>query len=119
MEYIKIITSKEMIRVRPEDIVFLEADGNYTDIVLYTGQRKNVVLKLIDFEKYFAQLQNNPFLRVGKSLIVNRTFVFHVDTSTQRLVLAGCGLDKQFQQHASKEALAALIQSLKEEGGQK
>ncbi len=117
-EYIKIITSTELLRVRPEDLVCVEADGNYSDLVLYTGQKRKLTFKLIKFEEIFSQLTNNPFIRVGKSLIVNRRYVFLVNIPQQELILAGSGMPQQFIRSASREALKELKDLMTNDGGQ-
>ena len=98
-EYIKIITSTELLRVRPEDLVCIEADGNYSDLVLYTGQKRKLTFKLIKFEEIFSQLTSNPFIRVGKSLIVNKALCIPYQCTT-----AGT--------HPSRKRYATAVHSL-------
>lgn len=54
-----------------EDIVRLQADGNFTQIYLKDGQKKMVCR----FLKYFDELLDFPLVRVHRSHIVNFNFV--------------------------------------------
>ena len=57
--------------VKTEDIVRLQADGNFTQVYLIDGSKKMVCR----FLKHFDDLLESPFVRVHRSHIVNTTFV--------------------------------------------
>lgn len=57
--------------VKTEDIVRLQADGNFTQVYLDDGSKKMVCR----FLKHFDDLLESPFVRVHRSHIVNTTFV--------------------------------------------
>lgn len=57
--------------VKAEDIVRLQADGNFTQIYLADNSKKMVCR----FLKHFDNLLENPFVRVHRSHIVNTNFV--------------------------------------------
>ena len=54
------------------------------------------------------QLQNNFFIRVGKSLIENKKYIYVINISTQELLLSGSRLSVEFKLRASKDALKEL-----------
>lgn len=54
------------------------------------------------------QLKNNFFIRVGKSLIVNKKYIYVINISTQELLLSGSRLSVEFKLRASKDALKEL-----------
>lgn len=54
------------------------------------------------------QLKNNFFIRVGKSLIVNKKYIYVINISTQELLLSGSRLSVEFKLRASKYALKEL-----------
>lgn len=54
------------------------------------------------------QLKNNFFIRVGKSLIVNKKYIYVINISTQDLLLSGSRLSVEFKLRASKDALKEL-----------
>ena len=74
MEWLRISTSTELVRVATDEIVYVRADGNYSDLVLTNGKSRKMTFQLHFFDEVFQQLQNNMFARVGRSLIVNKPF---------------------------------------------
>lgn len=67
-----------------------------------------MTFKLKFFEDTFLQLQYNFFIRVGKSLIVNKKYIYVINISTQELLLSGSRLSVEFKLRASKDALKEL-----------
>ena len=59
-----------------------------------------------------------PFHRVGKSLIVNKDYIFKVNPGLQKLILASSNLYDDIHIKASKEALKELKDKLEKEGGE-
>jgi len=57
--------------VKTEDIMRLQADGNFTQVYLTDGSRKMVCR----FLKHFDDLLEKPFVRVHRSHIINTNFV--------------------------------------------
>lgn len=57
--------------VKTEDIMRLQADGNFTRVYLTDGSRKMVCR----FLKHFDDLLEKPFVRVHRSHIINTNFV--------------------------------------------
>lgn len=57
--------------VKTEDIIRLQADGNFTQVYLTDGSKKMVCR----FLKYFDDLLEKPFARVHRSHIINTHFV--------------------------------------------
>lgn len=57
--------------VKSEEIIRLQADGNFTQVYLIDGTKKMVCR----FLKHFDDLLGNPFVRVHRSHIVNTNFV--------------------------------------------
>ena len=89
MEWLRISTSTELVRVATDEIVYVRADGNYSDLVLTNGQRRKMTFQLHFFDEVFQQLQNNMFVRVGRSLIVNKRYIFVINLTEQQLILSG------------------------------
>ena len=89
MEWLRISTSAELVRVATDEIVYVRADGNYCDLVLTNGTRRKMTFQLHFFEEIFQQLQNNTFVRVGRSLIVNKRYIFVINLPEQQLILSG------------------------------
>ncbi len=71
------IESRDELRVfNLADILYLQASRNYTDIHYTDGRTKSVLLGLSALETMIAfhaqqEQQPNPFVRLGRSLVVN------------------------------------------------
>ena len=118
MEWLKITTSTEMVRVRTDEIVYVKADGNYSDLMLVNGQCRKMTFQLHQIEDTFKQLHNNMFVRVGRSLIVNKRYVFVINLTEQKLIFTGKSLSTQINSvKVSREALKQLMDLLTNERG--
>lgn len=62
------MSSRELLLINPDDIIYFKSDGNYCTI--YFEDNKKIVLckKLKEIEK---ELDDNLFFRVHKSYIIN------------------------------------------------
>ena len=89
MEWLRISTSTELVRVATDEIVCVRADGNYSDLVLASGQNRKMTFQLHFFNEVFEQLHNNMFVRVGRSLIVNKRYIYVINLTEQLLILFG------------------------------
>ena len=89
MEWLRISTSTELVRVATDEIVYVRADGNYSDLVLTNGKSRKMTFQLHFFDEVFQQLQNNMFVRVGRSLIVNKRYIYVINLTEQQLILSG------------------------------
>ena len=78
MEYLTLTNSTEIIRIASDDIVFIKGDGNYSDIYLSNGKAENVTYQLHGLMDKLEKFTYCPFHRVGKSLIVNKDYIFKV-----------------------------------------
>lgn len=117
MEWLKISTSTELVRIQTEDIVFVQADGNYSDVYLFNGKPHKMTFQLHFFDNAFKKLKDNFFVRVGKRLIVNKNYIFVINLTSQELLLSGSRLRGDFKLKASKEALKELKGLMDQEGG--
>ena len=90
MEWFIIKTSTLLMRVAVDEIVYVKADGNYCDIVLINGRSRKLTFQLHHFEDNFKRLKNaDMFIRVGRSLIINRQYVQIIDLIDQTIVFGG------------------------------
>lgn len=116
MDYIKLITSTEYFRIRPEEIAFIEADGNYVNIVTTGGFKARYTLQLAKMAERINEIEGHHFFRVGKSLIVNKDYVRIVNLTSQEITILCPGQNPR-RLSASRDALKELIENLKLEGG--
>lgn len=108
IERLKISTSVGLFRVPTDDIAYIEASGNYCDVHLFNGESVTMTFQLHYFVEVLGMLQQNFFLRVGKSLIVNKNFVYAINVTNQELKLMDYRAHHSFRLRASKEALKKL-----------
>lgn len=100
----------KLIRLNILNVVFFEADGNYTNMVTTNKQKACLTMNLLQTEKALAdQLGDtaHQFIRIGKRFVVNRNFIFQIDILKQELMLS----DMQsfvFRLPVAKEALKSL-----------
>lgn len=110
MEYLFLNSRDELLRIDISRIVYFEADGNYTNIYMCNKLKGTVCMNLSCMQQALtAQLKDKAtrFARVGKSYIINLTYVYSIQVLKQRLVLSD-QLTFAFQISISKEALKAL-----------
>ena len=110
-------TSIDLVRIAPEHIVYISSDGNYSTLVQTDGEMRMLSFQLGQVEKMIAdQLgrEGNNFIRIGKSLIINRIYIYYINIPRQKLVLS----DVASFSHtisASKEALKSLKDLIEKE----
>lgn len=111
-------TSTELIRVSAETVVYIVADRNYSSIKTVDGHEYVLTLQLGQMEKRLSEMveaDDNRFIRIGKSLIVNRDFITFINPGRQKMILSDAR-NFRFELTASKEALKALKDLIENEG---
>ena len=103
-----ISTSIDLVRIAPDHVVYFASDGNYSTIVPYQlGQIEKLISSQLGSE-------GAVFIRIGKSLIINRSYIYYINIPKQKLILS----DVNTFNHtvtASKEALKQLKELLEKE----
>ena len=118
MEWLKISTSTELVRVATNEIVYVRADGNYSDLVMTNGKKRKMTFQLHFFDEVFQLLRNNVFVRVGRSLIVNKRYIHVVNLTDQMLVFGGQTISGEIAPvQVSRDSLKKLKELLEEEKG--
>ena len=100
----------ELQRIEISKIVYFEADGNYTDIVMVNKLRASICMNLGKMEKALAlQIGDKAsiFVRIGKRFIINMHYVYSINVLKQQLVLSDYD-HFAFQVSISKEALKKM-----------
>lgn len=104
----------ELLRIDIAKIVYFEADGNYTNIILSNKLRGIVCLNLTQTEKALAERlkeKSRCFARIGKHYIINLNYIYQINVIKQRLVLSDYS-SFAYQVEISKEALKKLKEVL-------
>ena len=110
MNYIIINSRDQLLRLEITKIVYFEADGNYTKVVMANKLKAVVTLSLGNVEKALAdQLMEQAamFMRVGKRFIINRRYIFEVSIAKQNLILSDAD-SFAYQLPVSKAALKTI-----------
>ena len=116
MEWLRISTTNMLVRVATEEIVFVRADGNYSDLVLTNGKTRNMPFQLHYFEDAFQKLNTNMFVRLGRSLIVNKRYIYIINLADGTLRFSGQNIKAELSPiRVSREALKALKEQLQQE----
>ena len=105
-----IINSRdELLRMDTSKIVFFEADGNYTTIVMTNNHRFSLCTNLTCMEKILEEklTKQHAFARIGKSYIVNLNYVSQLSVLRKRLVLSDF-TTCSYTLEVSREALKKL-----------
>lgn len=100
----------ELLRLNMSRIVYFEADGNYTNIVLTNKLKCKVGMNLSQMFKTLEDRMRGRdmfFARIGKRFIVNMNFVMQLNVLKHRLVLSD-GEHFSYAIDISKEALKKL-----------
>ena len=116
-DYLTISNTNELIRIAAESLVYVASDGNYSDIYTRDQGCRTVTLQLGTMEELIHQhfrSGENEFVRIGKSLIVNFSFIHYINPSKRQLILSDNHTFK-FSLEASKEALRQLKEYLEQE----
>ena len=86
-EKLLIHTVNEAYSFHPEQIICIEADGNYCNLHLSNGNEYLLSFQLGQVESIIKEqlsYSNHSFVRVGKSLIINMDdFIFFGDAVSQ------------------------------------
>ena len=118
MEWLRISTSTELVRVATDEIVYVRADGNYSDLMLTNGKSRKMTFQIHFFDEIFQQLRRNMFVRVGRSLIVNKRYIYVINLSEQTMLFAGQQIKGEITPvRVSREALKQLKEQLEDEEG--
>lgn len=108
--FITISKGTEFLRIPADHLVFISADGNYSNVVTRDGKSALVSFQLGQVEDLIAdQLGDGSgqFIRLGRGLIINIHFVYRIDIATQQLVLSDCN-GCYHELSASREVLIKL-----------
>jgi DNA-binding LytR/AlgR family response regulator len=87
-------------------------------MVLHDKTEHLFTFNLSHFQKLIEkQLKDeaSQFIRIGKSLIINRDYIYRINLTKQQLVMSDMALNQAFMLSASKEALKQLKQLLEDE----
>ena len=84
----------EMIMLFVDNIAYIMADGNYTKICYIGGMTTVLSFGISKVETLvsasYADGEVSPFVRLGRSVIINQWFLYEINVLKQHLVLSDC-----------------------------
>ena len=110
-------TRDELLRLKIEQILYFEADRNYTKLLLSVGIQFTFAVNIGKLEEMLAAQLTEPntiLIRVGKSHIVNKHHILQINLPKQKLLLLATE-GKPRELIIPKEPLRALKDSLETE----
>ena len=94
MRKICINNRDEMVILFVDNIAYIMADGNYTKICYIGGMTTVLSFGLSKIEEMvsaaYAEGTVSPFVRLGRSVIINQLFLYDINILKQHLVLSDC-----------------------------
>ena len=115
-EKLLIHTVNEAYSFHPDQVICIEADGNYCNLHLSNGNEYLLSFQLGQVESIIKEqlsYSNHSFVRVGKSLIINMDELICVNITRQSLEMNQLSGERMFF-NASREALKKLMNLLVE-----
>lgn len=109
-KYLIIKTRDEFLRLKINDILYLEADRNYTKLMLTEGIQFTFAINIGKIEEMFERQvveSKKMLVRVGKSFIINKNYILQINLPKQKLLLITPG-GKPRELVVSKEPLKLL-----------
>ena len=100
---IRFNTSHGFILISPSEIVYCQADWNYTEIYMSKENKECVTMNIGSLEK---MLPSDQFIRVNRSILINKQFIEKFDRKRRIIFLKAS--DEIFEFKASGTALKIL-----------
>ena len=110
----------ELVRIKPERVVYVESDGNYSTMVLHDKTEQVFTMNLAHCQQLMEEQLGKEamtFIRLGKQLIINRAYIFKINVNKQQLIMSNIEVNNAFTLQASKEALKQLKALIESEEG--
>lgn len=108
--FLIISTNTDLICVAQDRFAYAISEGNYASIIFTDGGKQFVTCQLGHIETLINEQlndNNNNFIRIGRSLIINRKYIHYINPTKQQLILAD-GIHPRHTLSASKKALQQL-----------
>ena len=115
--YLMIKTRDELLRIKIGQILYFEADRNYTKLLLSNGIQFTFAINIGQIEELLEKQvsgSNDMLVRVGKSHIINKTHILQINLPKQKLLLL-TQEGKPRELVISKDPLKQLKEALEKE----
>lgn len=102
-------TRDELLRVDLRKVAYFKADRNYTDVFFLNGVHLTLPTSLMAIEQMLdsdkLKGRTLPFVRIGRSLIVNISQIIHINLLRGEMVLNDMESSNVLRIEVPKEAL--------------
>ncbi len=118
--YLIIKTRDELLRIKIDQILYFEADRNYTKLLLSNGIQFTFAINIGKIEEILEKQVagcKKILMRVGKSHIINKNHILQINLPKQKLLLLTEESGKPRELIISKDPLKVLKESLEKEIG--
>ena len=115
--YLMIKTRDELLHIKIGQILYFEADRNYTKLLLSNGIQFTFAINIGKIEELLEKQvsgSNDMLVRVGKSHIINKTHILQIYLPKQQLLLL-TQEGKPRELVISKDPLKQLKEALEKE----
>jgi len=92
--------------LRPEEIVYVEADRDYACMFFANGAKEDVFERLGEIEK---KLPAPTFLRAGKSVIVNQKYIRKIADNALQLVTPSANYSVEISREAIRQLKGKIV----------
>lgn len=91
-----IINSRdELTCIEPDIIAVVQANGNYSRIVYINKREINLTIGISKIEEILkSRKSKSKFIRLGRSIIINHTYLYKIDLLRQMLILTDNGVNE-------------------------
>ncbi len=114
-------TTQDLLRLSPDEIMYIKSDGNYSQLWLY-GHDEPVQLwmslaAIADSIRVQMQGVARMFVRIGKQHVLNISYIHRIDTKKNALTLWRRGMNEPvILKSISHKALQDLTEGLLNDG---
>lgn len=107
-------TRDEFVVIYPEQIAYIEAEGNYSRVYYIVDHKENDFKLPYGISKVEEMLkpavEKDSFMRLSRSVIINRKYIAKINTYDCELLLSDCGTSIRKLTGLPKPALKTLKQ---------
>jgi DNA-binding LytR/AlgR family response regulator len=84
VEKLRFSTRTGYIFINPAEIIYCQAEGNYTDLYLTTEEKQTVTINIGRLEQI---LPNSKFSKINRSVIINKQYLTEINRKEKKCIL--------------------------------
>ena len=107
-------TRDELTKVCLDDVMYVTSDGNYIVLKFKSGRTLMLLASLNNFTQLSESISKVQFVRIGRSYIVNTSYVSQVNTLRKTITLVDDDMGVTIELIVPKDAIRQLKQILTE-----